>query len=150
MLKALLVRRDFLVHLKGIFPRMETKLKEFDSETWYMLRFGIDRNGNNLKPGKDASDDEQQAQEQIEEPVASNYTCLKPLTILCDSRFALLETLKPSRPATPSETYSDSGKANAQHLRGCPLPPLHGRNSGEVTKLGCSGCLNEQIVPTCI
>jgi len=84
----LLVRRDYFGYLRGTFPKMQTYLVDYGTADWYCKTFNIDANGAPLK-GSDkpmSADMDEDAEENMpSEPVASSYTCLKPLTILCES-----------------------------------------------------------------
>lgn len=92
MLKAILVRRDYITHLKGIFPKMMDYLKDYGTFAWFTTTFNVDAFGNSLcnKPDVD-NDDEDVAEDAPEdqEPVASSYSCLKPLVQLCVPRMKL-------------------------------------------------------------
>ena len=86
------MRRDYIVHLKGTFPKMADHIKHHGTYAWFTDTFAVDEHGNKVANGKLAStgedDDEDNGESQqpaSEEPVASSYSCLKPLTMLCDS-----------------------------------------------------------------
>jgi hypothetical protein len=96
VLKAILVSRDYITHLKGIFPKMCDYLTDYGTFAWFTTTYSVDEFGNSLgnKAPMDDDEDEDAAEKAPhgEEPVASSYSCLKPLTQLCVPRMNVLGT----------------------------------------------------------
>ena len=70
------------------FPKCKPTLWTNGTADWYCKTFNIDANGAPLKGSEKpmSADMDEDAEENMpSEPVASSYTCLKPLTILCES-----------------------------------------------------------------
>lgn len=93
VLKALLVRRDYITHIKGIFPKMMEYLKDYGTFAWFTVTFNVDEYGNNLGNKPSVDDEDEDAPEDLpeaQEPIASSYSCLKPLLQLCVPRMNVL------------------------------------------------------------
>lgn len=93
VLKAILVRRDYIVHLKGIFPKMEAYISNYGKLEWFSTTFGVDINGCKAQALQVDSGDEAEASAVTvaDQTVASSYSCLKPLTLLCAAWFKQLD-----------------------------------------------------------
>ena len=87
MLKAILVRRDYIIHLKGLFPKMHDYLQNYGTFAWFTATFAVDEHGNNVgghqPTGEEEDENAGEVVEEASETVASSYSCLKPLTQLC-------------------------------------------------------------------
>lgn len=72
---------------------MNDYLTDYGTFAWFTTTFSVDEYGNSLgKVPIDDDEDEGAAEKapDAEEPVASSYSCLKPLTQLCVPRMNML------------------------------------------------------------
>ena len=85
VLKAILVRRDYMVHVRGMFPSMSSYIEDHGTIAWYTRTFGLNHLGEKGGHRVENADEEEEAAEKGEqETVASSYTCLKPLITFCE------------------------------------------------------------------
>jgi hypothetical protein len=75
---------------------MSDYLTDYGTFAWFTTTYSVDEFGNSLgnKAPMDDDEDEDAAEKAPhgEEPVASSYSCLKPLTQLCVPRMNVLGT----------------------------------------------------------
>ena len=65
---------------------MQSYLVDFGTFDWYCKTYSMDVNGTSTKAnaGSKSVDLDEDVEDTVpSEPVASSYTCLKPLTLLC-------------------------------------------------------------------
>ena len=69
VLKAILVRRDYMVHLRSQFPNMASYMHDHGTLAWYTRTFGLNR----------VEEQDEEENEQDQQTQASSFMSLKPL-----------------------------------------------------------------------
>ena len=77
VLKAILVRRDYMVHLRNQFPNMASYMHDHGTLAWYTRTFGLNSLGE--KDGQRVEEQDEEENEQDQQTQASSFMSLKPL-----------------------------------------------------------------------
>eukprot|EP00435_Cladocopium_sp_Y103_P066146 s220_g28.t1 len=85
VLKAILVRRDYMVHLRNQFPNMASYMNDHGTLAWYTRTFGLnalgEKDGQRVEENQDEEENEQEQQTQ-----ASSFMSMKPLENVNEAR----------------------------------------------------------------